>query len=214
MYSWCTILCKLQVYNIVIHNFCRLYSVYSYYKILAIFPKYILVVYFFLPLLSPFWVLSPVVAESYWFSVFFCHVVDVLPTLVQVTLPLGFSSSHRLLLGLPCFQTPPPCSPSRSPKPHPSSLAIALLRGFPVESYCRIDHVWASPLYIGLLHMWDCPSCPALTFIIPSSASVQLDFCLANTALPIFQQVFAPVNYFFLHFLIVVWLNGSKTVQL
>ena len=28
----------VQVYNIVIHDFLRLYSTYSYYKILAIFP--------------------------------------------------------------------------------------------------------------------------------------------------------------------------------
>ena len=37
-YSCCTILYKLQLDNIVIHNFLKLYSVYSYYKILAIFP--------------------------------------------------------------------------------------------------------------------------------------------------------------------------------
>ena len=37
-YSWCTVLRKLQVYNIVIHGFWRLYSIYSYYKVLAIFP--------------------------------------------------------------------------------------------------------------------------------------------------------------------------------
>ena len=36
-YGWCALLYKLQVYNIVIHNFLRLYSIYSY-KILAIFP--------------------------------------------------------------------------------------------------------------------------------------------------------------------------------
>ena len=32
------ILCNLQVYNILSHNFLRLYSIYSYCKILAIFP--------------------------------------------------------------------------------------------------------------------------------------------------------------------------------
>ena len=37
-YTWCSTLYKLQVYNIVIHNFKRLYSIYSYYKILAMFP--------------------------------------------------------------------------------------------------------------------------------------------------------------------------------
>ena len=35
-YTWCTILCKLQLYNIVIYNFYGLYPIYSY-KILAIF---------------------------------------------------------------------------------------------------------------------------------------------------------------------------------
>ena len=37
-HSYCIILYILQVYRIVIHNFWRLYSIYSYYKILAIFP--------------------------------------------------------------------------------------------------------------------------------------------------------------------------------
>ena len=36
-YSCCTILYKLQVYNIVIYNFERLYFIYSCNKILAIF---------------------------------------------------------------------------------------------------------------------------------------------------------------------------------
>ena len=34
MYSCCKIFSKLQVYNIVIHNFLRLYSIYSHYKIM------------------------------------------------------------------------------------------------------------------------------------------------------------------------------------
>ena len=38
MYSCCMVLYKLQVYNIVIHNIQRLYSIYSYYKILVILP--------------------------------------------------------------------------------------------------------------------------------------------------------------------------------
>ena len=37
-YSCHTILSKFQMYYIVIHNFQRLYSIYSYYKTLAIFP--------------------------------------------------------------------------------------------------------------------------------------------------------------------------------
>ena len=36
-HSWCTILYKLQVYYILIHNFWRLYSFHSYYKTLPIF---------------------------------------------------------------------------------------------------------------------------------------------------------------------------------
>ena len=32
------IIYMFQVYNIVIHNFLRLYSIYSYHKILAVFP--------------------------------------------------------------------------------------------------------------------------------------------------------------------------------
>lgn len=36
--------------------------------------------------------------------------------------------------------------------------------------------------------MWGCPSCPALSFIMPSSASVQLVFCLANMVLPSFSK--------------------------
>ena len=37
-YSCYTILYKLKVYNRVIHSFSRLYSIYSYYKAVSIFP--------------------------------------------------------------------------------------------------------------------------------------------------------------------------------
>lgn len=37
-YSLCTILYKFQVYNTVNHNFSGLYSIYRYYKLLAIIP--------------------------------------------------------------------------------------------------------------------------------------------------------------------------------
>ena len=36
--KYCSLWYMFQVYNIVIHNFKRLYSIYSYYKILTIFP--------------------------------------------------------------------------------------------------------------------------------------------------------------------------------
>ena len=47
-YSWFMIFYKFQVYNTVIHNLWRLYSIYTYCKILAKFPvvQYILGAYF------------------------------------------------------------------------------------------------------------------------------------------------------------------------
>lgn len=37
-YSWCIMFCKLQVCCMVIHSVERFYSIYSYYKVFAIFP--------------------------------------------------------------------------------------------------------------------------------------------------------------------------------
>ena len=37
-YGWHTMLHKSQMYKTVIHNFWKLYSIYSYYKVLALFP--------------------------------------------------------------------------------------------------------------------------------------------------------------------------------
>ena len=157
--------------------------------------------FFFLPLLPSFWALSPVVTESYWFSVFFCHVIrEVLPTLVQVPLPLNFSNCHCFLLEIPCFQTS-----SLQPIPLTKTASIFLSHHSPQRFSCGKLLQDRQCLGFSLAHQG--PPCVGLPFL--SSLDLyhsQLCFGLDNFlsckhSAPTFQQVFAPVNYFFPHFL-------------
>ena len=117
----------------------------------------ILVAYFFS---SPAASLLSPVSSCHWVLLIFCvllpcdkrsssHHCSGPPSLGLFQLPL-------LPAGTSLPPGPPPCSPSHSLKLHPSSLAITLLKGFPVESYYRIDNTCASPLihqgppYVGL----------------------------------------------------------------